>query len=162
VFSLEEKDWHPFHCFNKDGAPIRFDLLKSLSDFLPVFNNSKALVKAPYLITEGVNVEFTVYINWLNHTRVVNFMHVFWYIEFKTRDIVISPLTLFSRHSGAFMWTTPLSKEWAGLFLRHSLLEASPTNTSYLIFTVVLVIDVIPCQYNFSCVKGLKLLLILQ
>jgi hypothetical protein len=77
VFSLEEKDWHPFHRFNKDGAPIRFDLLKSLSDFLLVFNNSKALVKAPYLITEGVNVAFTVYINWLNHARVVNFTHVF-------------------------------------------------------------------------------------
>jgi hypothetical protein len=28
------------------------------------------------------------------------------------------------------MWTTPLSREWAGLFLRHGLLEASPTNTS--------------------------------
>jgi hypothetical protein len=30
------------------------------------------------------------------------------------------------------------------------------------IFTVVLVIDVIPCQYTFSCVNGLNFILILQ
>jgi hypothetical protein len=75
-------------------------------------------------------VAFTIYINWSNHAGVVNFTHIFWYIEFKTNDFVISSLTRFSWRSGAFMWTTPLSREWAGLSLRHGLLEASPTNTS--------------------------------
>jgi hypothetical protein len=60
-----------------------------------VFDNSKAFTKAPNLITEELNVAFTIYINWLNHARVVNFMHVFWYIEFKTNDVVISSLTTF-------------------------------------------------------------------
>jgi hypothetical protein len=95
-----------------------------------VFDESKAFIKAPDLITEEVNVAFTIYINWLNHARVVNFTHVFWYIEFKTNIPVISSLTRFSWRSGAFMWTTPLSREWAGLLPRHALLEASPTNTS--------------------------------
>jgi hypothetical protein len=128
--SFSSEDWHPFQRFDKDGVPERFDILNSFSNFLSVFDNSKSSTKTPNLITEEVNVAFTIYINWLNHARVVNFTHVFWYIEFKTNNFVISWLTRFSWHSGAFMWTTPLSREWAGLFLRHGLLEASPTNTS--------------------------------
>jgi hypothetical protein len=103
VLSLEEKDWHPFQRFDKDGVPKRFDILDTFSKFLSVFDESKAFTKAPNLITEEVNVAFTICIDWLNHTRLVNFTHVFWYIEFKTNISVISTLTCFSWRSGAFM-----------------------------------------------------------
>jgi hypothetical protein len=130
LMSCSSEDWHPFQRFDKNGVPKRFDILDTFSKFLSVFDESKAFTKAPNLITEEVNVAFTIYINWLNHARLVNFTHVFWYIEFLTNNSNISTLTRFSWRFGAFMWTTPLSREWAGLFLRHGLLEASPTNTS--------------------------------
>jgi hypothetical protein len=121
------EDWHPLQRVDKDGVPKRFDILDTFAKFLSVFDEYKAFANTPNLI---INVAFTLYVNWLNHARLVNFTHVFWYIEFRTSNAVSSTLTRFSWFSGAFMWTTPLSREWAGLSLRHGLLEASPTNIS--------------------------------
>jgi hypothetical protein len=79
--SSSSEDWDPFQRFQKDGVPKRFDLLNSFSNFLSVFDESKAFIKAPNLIIEEVNVAFTLYINLLNHARLVNFTQVFYYIE---------------------------------------------------------------------------------
>jgi hypothetical protein len=92
------------------------------------YGDFKAGGKIPGLLSEEVKVSFTVCINWLNYARLVSYTHSFWYLEVK--DLKLSASTRASWHSGLFLWTFPLSKEWACLFLRHGLLEASPSNTS--------------------------------
>jgi hypothetical protein len=93
LMSCSSEDWHQFQHFDKNGVPKRFDILDTFSRFLSVFDESKAFTKAPNL--SEVNVAFTIYINWLNHARLVNFTHVFWYIEFKTNNSVSSTLRRF-------------------------------------------------------------------
>jgi hypothetical protein len=75
--SNSSEDLHPFQRIDTNGVPKRFDILDTFSKFLSMFDDSKVFTKAPNLITEEVNVAFTVFINWLNHARLVNFTHVF-------------------------------------------------------------------------------------
>jgi hypothetical protein len=128
--SFAENDWHPLQRVDEDGVPKVFDILNTFTKFLSVFDEAKAVFNTPSLIFEEVSVAFTLYVNWLNRARLVNFAHVGYYIEFRTSNSVSSTLTRFSWRSGAFIWTTPLSREWSSLLLRHGLLEASSTNTS--------------------------------
>jgi hypothetical protein len=115
---------------DNNGVPKQKDLLDSLTKFVIGYGDFKADGKIPGFISEEIRVSFTVCNNWLNHARLVSYTHSFWYLEFKSKDFRITAATRSSCCSGLFLWTFPLSKEWACLFLRHGLLEVSPKNTS--------------------------------
>jgi hypothetical protein len=77
--SFVENVWHPLQRVDEDGVPKVFDILNTFIKFLSVFDEAKAAFNSPNLIFEEVNVAFTLYVNWLNHSRLVNFTRVLLY-----------------------------------------------------------------------------------